>query len=128
MSRDFKKRYEEMSFEKRKEELQEKSRNGLLRVDMAIENDTDQCIGYCITSLCLEKGEKAGEIDSIYIEKDFRSMGIGDTFLERAEKWMDTGGAITKKVSIAAGNEDVLSFYGRYGYRPKFITLEQVKK
>ena len=75
-----------MTFELRKKELLEKSSNGITRIDIAKNGNTGVLIGYCV-SIVSEK--KEGEIESIFIEKDYRRHGIGDDFMKKALDWMD---------------------------------------
>lgn len=124
LSPNFAKRYIELTFQRRKEELLKKSRNGSLKIDIATDKDTKWLVGYCVSSI---SEELEGEVDSIYIEEDYRSLGIGKELMERALKWMDRNGVKIKKIGVAVGNEDLLSFYGRYNFFPKHIILEQVK-
>jgi len=116
--------YAEFTFKDRKEELLKKSENGILRIDMVKDEETGQFIGYCISSI---SDESEGEVDSLYLDDNYRSSGIGNKLMERALTWMDEMGVKTKKIMVAAGNEDTLSFYSRYGFFPKHIILEQVK-
>lgn len=120
----FQERYTEFTFQERKEELLNKSENGILRIDVAKDNDADEVIGYCISSI---SNELTGEIDSIFLEEEYRSSGIGNKLIERTLKWMDEKEVKTKKIMIAAGNEDTLAFYAHHNFFPKHIILEQVK-
>lgn len=70
--------------------------------------------------------KKIGEIDSIFIETDFRSMGIGDAFMRRALNWMETQAVKSKMLTVAEGNEKVFAFYKRYGFYPRVMTLMQI--
>ena len=124
LSKDFQERYAEFKFEERKEELLKKSENGILKVDIAKDNDADEIIGYCISSI---SENLEGEIDSIYLIEKYRSFGIGDELMKRSLNWMDEKGVKTKKIMIAAGNEDTIEFYRRYNFFPKHIILEQIK-
>ena len=120
----FPERYTEFTFPERKEDLLKKSENGILRIDTAYDETTEQFIGYCISSI---SDELAGEVDSLYLEDKYRSLGIGNTLMKRSLNWMDQNSVKTKKIMIAAGNEDTLAFYSRYRFFPKHIILEQVK-
>lgn len=123
-STNFKDFYDNFTFEKRKADLLNKSRDGLLRVDIAEDRDTSRNIGYCISTI----KENEGEIDSIFVEQDYRSEGIGNAFMERALGWMDDHGVEVKRVAVAAGNEGAFGFYEKYGFLPRQIILEQKRK
>ena len=121
----FPERYVELTFQERKEDLLEKSEKGILRIDAAYDEAAEQYIGYCISSI---SDEKIGEVDSIYLDKKYRSSGIGDALMKRSLDWMDQNGVETKRIMVAAGNENTLEFYSRYKFFPKHIILEQSNK
>jgi ribosomal protein S18 acetylase RimI-like enzyme len=121
----FPERYVEFTFQERKEDLLKKSENGILRIDTAYDETSEQFIGYCISSI---SDEKIGEVDSIYLDDKYRSSGIGDTLMKRSLSWMDQNGVETKRIMVAAGNENTLAFYSRYNFFPKHIILEQSNK
>ena len=121
----FPERYVELTFQERKGDLLKKSKSGILRIDAAYDETAEQYIGYCISSI---SDEKIGEVDSIYLDKKYRSSGIGDAFMKRSLDWMDQNNVETKRIMIAAGNENTLAFYSRYKFFPKHIILEQSNK
>jgi diamine N-acetyltransferase len=116
--------YEKFTFSIRKKELLEKSRNGVILVDLARDRNTKALIGYCVSTVS-EKNQ--GEIDSIYVEKEYRGLDIGDNLMKRALKWMDVHSVTKKIIGVAAGNEEVFAFYSRYNFYPRVSILEQVK-
>ena len=121
----FPERYVELTFQERKEDLLEKAENGVLIIDAAYDKTSKQFIGYCISSI---SDEKIGEVDSIYLDEKYRSSGIGDALMKRSLDWMDQNGVETKRIMVAAGNENTLAFYSRYKFFPKHIILEQSNK
>ena len=123
-STNFKDIYDRFTFEKRKADLLNKSREGYLRIDLAKDRDTDLYIGYCVSTL--NHGNE-GEIDSIFIEQAYRSTGIGSVFMERALAWMDDHHVEVKRVAVAVGNESAFGFYSKYGFLPRQVLLEQKK-
>ncbi len=120
----FKEVYDHFTFEKRRADLLNKSLGGLLRVDIANDRDTGRNVGYCVSSL----KNNEGEIDSIFIDPDYRAAGIGSAFMERALAWVDGQHATVKRVAVAVGNEDVFGFYEKFGFLPRQVILEQKKK
>jgi ribosomal protein S18 acetylase RimI-like enzyme len=118
----FKNHYNAVTLDLRKKQLVEKSQNGALRVDLARNWDTKEYIGYCVTSIT---PEKQGEIDSIYIEKNYRGLGIGDELMTRALKWLDARSVKKKILGVGEGNEGVFAFYRRYHFYPRTTILEQ---
>jgi len=111
-----------MTWETRKTGLVEKAKTGALLVNLA--RDKDTLIGYCISSI---DSEKQGEVESIYIEKEYRKCGIGDHFMKNALKWMDDRGVQRKIIGVAVGNEEAFSFYEKYGFYPRVTILRQTE-
>jgi RimJ/RimL family protein N-acetyltransferase len=108
------------TFDMRKKQLMEKSYQGALRIDLARDAVTKEYIGYCVTSV---DPEKQGEIESIYVEKDYRLSGIGDSLMTRALAWLET---VTEKktiLTVAEGNEGVFAFYRRHNFYPRVTGL-----
>jgi ribosomal protein S18 acetylase RimI-like enzyme len=113
--------YEKIVFDDRKKQLMKKIGKWNLRIDLAVDTGNDHTVGYCVSSI----SNKNGEIDSIYVDENFRSMGIGDTLMKRALQWMDINNVINREVKLSAGNDGTIQFYSRYGFHPKNIVLKQ---
>ncbi len=122
-SKYFAERFSQLTFHTREKVFLEKAKSGTLRIDLARDLDSNQYIGYCISSITKDN---EGEIDSIYIEENYRRLGIGDYFMKKAVEWMDNRSVKTKKIVIAFGNEEVIEFYSRYGFLPLFTTVIQL--
>ena len=123
-SQHFREYYGERTWNLRKADLINKTKSGALHVDLAKDSDTGEMVGYCVSTL---SKDGQGEIDSIYVELDYRKWGIGDNLMQRALHWLDNRRAKTKILVVASGNEEVLAFYSRYAFYPKHITLERVE-
>ena len=108
------------TFDMRKKQLMEKSYQGALRIDMARDATTKEYIEYCVTSV---NQEKQGEIESIYVEKDYRLSGIGDSLMTRALGWLETVTVKKTILSVAEGNEGVFAFYQRHDFYPRVTVL-----
>lgn len=120
----FKSHYENCTFEMRKKNLLQKAKNGQMRIEIAIDQETAQNIGYCISRI-----EFSGdaEMESLYVRENYRGLSLGEKLLSNAIAWMDEMGAHTKTVSVAVGNEKAFSFYERFGFYPRKTLLEQIK-
>jgi GNAT superfamily N-acetyltransferase len=115
----FGKWFEARAFEQRKAELLRKSSAGELHIDLAV--DDGVYVGYCVSSICC----RAGEIDSIFVLKSHRSLGIGGELMKRALAWIEKKKAEKVSIAVSVGNEEALPFYQHYGFFPKHILLEQ---
>ena len=97
LSPNFSGRYTELTFENRRDELLKKSIGGSLKIDIAKDKDTKWLVGYCVSSI---SEELEGEVDSIYVEEDYRSLGIGKELMKRTLKWMNANRVKTKKIGM----------------------------
>jgi diamine N-acetyltransferase len=119
---DFKDHYALFTFTERKEVLLNKALEGDMYICHAEDEESKTMLGYIVTTI---SSEDEGEIDSVYVEEEYRLMGIGDALMQRSIRWMDGKGVKTKKVAVAAANQEAISFYESYGFRRRSITLEQ---
>ena len=124
LSEYFAEHFRQRTWMARKAELMNKSKGGYLRIDVAEDTDTRENVGYCISSV---SKIGIGELDSIFVNAEYRKYGIGDRLMQRALIWMDEKHARAKILVVGAGNEQVFTFYSRYGFYPRSIVLEQVK-
>ncbi len=113
-----------MTFDQRKKGLLEKSRKGALRIDLARDVKTGKLVGYCVSTV---SEDKQGEIESIFIEKDYRRCGIGDNFMKQALNWMDSLSVTKRIIGVAVGNEEAFGFYSRYNFYPRVTILSQIE-
>lgn len=120
----FSEHFDQMTFEIRKNQLLDKSKNGDILVDLTRDGKSDVLIGYCVSTVT---GAGTGEIDSIYVEEGYRRHGIGKKLMTRALKWLDAQAVTKKIIGVASGNEEVFAFYSRYGFYPRTIVLEYVE-
>jgi ribosomal protein S18 acetylase RimI-like enzyme len=117
--------YDMITWDKRREELLEKASKGKIYIDLAWDVDSGKTVGYCVSTI-VESG--VGEIDSIFIEEPYRRSGIGGAFMKKALARMDSQSVMWKMLTVAGGNEEVFSFYQRFGFYPRFTMLAQEKK
>ncbi len=119
---DFKDHYANFTFQERKKVLLNKARDGDMLICLAEDEDSGILVGYAVTTI---SSENVGEIDSIYVEGEYRLQGIGNELMKRSLEWMDRKAVKTRKVVIATSNQKAISFYERFGFRARSINLEQ---
>ncbi len=124
ISPNFSEKYQESDFKTRKMELMAKSSGGKLRLELAEDISQEKYIGYCISSI---SSQGQGEIDSIFVEEDYRSLGIGHELVKRALHWMESECVEDLKIVVAVGNEELLPFYQSFGFYPRHMILENKK-
>jgi diamine N-acetyltransferase len=118
----FKNYFNNMNFDIRKRQLHEKALRGNMLIDVATDKKTGKDIGYCVSTV---SANKEAELESIYIEKEYRKQQIGDKFMKTALGWMKAHGATKKIIGVAVGNEEALGFYQKYGFYPRVHVLQQ---
>lgn len=96
-----------------------------VKVDLIRDIENDLHVGYCISTI---NKELVGEIDSIFVEKEYRKYGLGDRLMNRALDWLNYNQVKTKTIGVAEGNENVLEFYKRYGFYKRRVILEQISE
>jgi diamine N-acetyltransferase len=109
-------------FQDRINELTDNSKVGM-KVNLVKDKDTGQYIGYCISTI---NKEMIGEIDSLYVEKEYPKQGIGSQLMERDLEWLDKNKVKSKIIAVGDGNENAIDFYNHYGFQVRKIILEQI--
>lgn len=97
-------------------------------VDQDIRMDTAWLVARPVAYIITGVGRAGvGEIESIYVDAEFRGQGIGDNLMKRALDWLQAQNPVSIEVKVAVGNEDAYPFYARYGFYPRLVTLKQKK-
>lgn len=60
----------------RKKSLLKKAQNGQLRIEIAVDQETAQNVGYSISRV---EFSGAAEMESLYIREPYRGLGLGET-------------------------------------------------
>ena len=118
----FRYEYEAYAFRIRKSMFREKAGSGNMSIIMAEDETRRLPVAYCIVTVS-ESGQ--GEIESIFVEQNYRGTGVGNHLMQMALAWMEQLGASIRIVAIAAGNEQAVSFYARYAFFPRQTLLKQ---
>ncbi len=108
----FRSKYENFTFSKRMKSIYKKARRGIVKLHMVFDSDTKKYVGYCLSSI----ENNSGEIESIYIENQYRKLGIGGQLIEDALNWFKAKGITNIQIGVVYGNDHALPFYERYGF------------
>jgi diamine N-acetyltransferase len=119
----FKDCYRNMRFEDRKRGILQNADCGEVHVDLAIDNVTNERVGFCVTTI--DRWHK-GLIESIFVGVGYRNLGVGKVLMKAALSWLDSKGVRKRAVSVSVGNEQVFVFYSQFGFKPRRTVLEQV--
>jgi len=125
LSTHFKNRFENADWTKRKERLIRCCKD--ISLHYVVEEKRGNIVGYCISTIDKED-DKIGEVASIYVQQEYRGLGLGTQLMTKATEWLQSQGAQTQKLFVGAGNESVLDFYRRFGFVPWRIELQQVDR
>ncbi|AGK96467.1 GNAT family N-acetyltransferase [Clostridium pasteurianum] len=120
----FSDKFRNFKFEVRKNKFINDKNLGV-NIDLIKDKGKDLYIGYCIST---SNKDLIGEIDSLFIEKEYRHYGLGDKLMKRALEWLNGNQVKTKIIGVVEGNENVLEFYKMYGFYKRKVILEQVNK
>lgn len=123
-SRCFPDKFKDLTFASRKKKFVNDA-NTELRIDLVKDLENQMFVGYCISTITIDS---VGEIDSLYIEPEYRKFGIGDKLMRRSLEWLDSKNVRIKIIGVAEGNEQVFDFYKKYGFYERRTILEQVAK
>ncbi|MBP2028584.1 ribosomal protein S18 acetylase RimI-like enzyme [Acetoanaerobium pronyense] len=118
----FKSHFESLSFEIKLKKFEAYS-NLEIMVILVKNLSKDTYLGYSISTVTKDK---VGEIDSIYVDQDYRKYGIGKRLMNESIAWLNLKNVNKKILYVAKGNENVFDFYGKCGFYPKMILLEEI--
>ena len=102
----FKKRFETYSFEKRMAGIIKKAERGIIKLDILFDDEKNKYAGYCLSSI----EDWQVEIESIFIEKEYRKSGQGGRLMESALKWFKYRNICDIKINVVYNNSDALPF------------------
>ncbi|WP_252187738.1 GNAT family N-acetyltransferase [Anaeromonas frigoriresistens] len=121
-SKYFSEDFRKYKFEDRSKGLQEKAKEGSIKIDLVKNKDIDKLVGYCISTIDMKN---IGEIDSLYIEKEYRGVDIGDKLMKNSIEWLESKEVNSIRIGVSVGNDKVLKFYERYGFYPRVTILQK---
>ena len=107
--------YDANTFSKRRKVLLAKDELFILVVE-----DGSLHVGFCVASINLG----VGEIDSLYLKPESRNQGLGESMLGMATRWLAEHGLKSARLSVGEGNEAVIGFYRKFGFKQRAIVLE----
>jgi GNAT superfamily N-acetyltransferase len=115
----FKEHYQKFSFEKRCEKFNLLSSDDIF-IEGIFSSKSNIPVGYCISTV----DGNVGEIDSLFVEENYRKHGYGTQLVEHSLKWLKNKKCISICVAVAEGNESVYGFYQRFGFYPRLTYLQ----
>lgn len=108
----FKNRFETLTFDKRMQSIYKKAQQGMIKLDMLWDSGKEKYVGYCLSSI----EDHVGELESIYIENEYRKFGLGAKFMKSALEWFESNEITNIQINVVYANDEALPFYERYGF------------
>ncbi len=121
-SADFKEHFRTTTFERRIEKFLALPDD---RLYVRAAEDSGAIVGYVVATV---SAGGAGEIDSIFIEDEYRARGVGSALMDQALAWLSAAGCREISVGVAVGNEEAFGFYRRFGFYPRMTILVRKEK
>lgn len=118
----FKSKYENFTFEKRMESINKRAENGILKLHVILNKDTMEYVGYCLSSI----EDNIGEIESIFIEEQYRGYKFGDRLMINALNWFQSNSITNIQINVVYANDKVIPFYQHYGFYVGNYILKKV--
>jgi len=115
----FKEHYQSFSFESRSSKWMKLKEDNIFILVAQTDNLTS--IGYCVSTIDIDKN---AEIDSLFVDTNFRKQGIGHELIEKSKEWLQKNSCKSIRLSVSYGHENVLPFYLKSGFFPRLTTLE----
>jgi GNAT superfamily N-acetyltransferase len=76
----------------------------------------EKLIGYCLWSFPVAKNRNC-YCEYLYVDKDFRQRGIGEALMRTFFRWAETNNRTSKKITFDDGNDDLVRFYSKLGFK-----------
>ena len=115
--------YPRMTFEERIEEYKKNSQYGEYRIELLVESETDDILGFCIAY----SKRASGKIEVLFVDEKYRRNGFGLKLLNSAVEWFKEKKIDKIELTVVYGNEAV-SFYEKLGFYPRSIIMETKSK
>ncbi|MED1409071.1 MULTISPECIES: GNAT family N-acetyltransferase [Bacillus] len=110
--------YPRMTFEERIEDYKKNSKHGEYRIELLIESETDNILGFCIAY----SKKISGKIEVLFVDEKYRRNGLGLKLMNSAVEWFKEQQIDEIELTVVYGNEAV-SFYQKLGFYPRSIIM-----
>jgi len=107
-----------MTFEERIENYKQNSKYGEYRIELLVESETDDILGFCIAY----SKRASGKIEVLFVDEKYRRNGFGLKLMNSAVEWFKAKKIDEIELTVVYGNEAV-SFYEKLGFYPRSIIM-----
>ena len=113
----FKDHFKTFTFEKRCNDFSDIN-DEEIKINVLI--DSEKVVGYCIATI----KKAVGEIESIYVDDEYRKKGFGKKLIEESTNWLKKNKCKKIMVAVAHGHDSVFNFYMKLGFYPRVSYLQ----
>lgn len=117
-SKNFSGDYPRMTFEERIENYKQNSKYGEYRIELLVEAETANILGFCIAY----SKSVSGKIEVLFVDEKYRRNGFGLKLINSAVEWFKAKKIDEIELTVVYGNEAVL-FYEKLGFYPRSIIM-----
>ena len=98
--------------------IKKNSKYGEYRIELLIESETDNILGFCIAY----SKSVSGKIEVLFVDEKYRRNGFGLKLMNSAVEWFKVKKIDEIELTVVYGNEAV-SFYEKLGFYPRSIIM-----
>lgn len=95
----------------------------------AVVVEDDQVVGYAVGSIrdaeAYREDLQVAGLESMYVEPEYRSQGIGTEFMEEFEEWAENSNADRMRVEVTSQNREGIRFYEKNGLKDYARIMEK---
>lgn len=117
----FKSKYENFEFDERFAPLLKDNQDTIFNLDVVYNIDEKVNIGYCLSSITKD----CGEIQSLFLLKEYRKMGLGDKLFNCALAFFREHNVNNINIKVVYNNDAALHFYKKHGFVISTYTLSK---
>lgn len=110
--------YPRITFKERIEEYRKNAKSGDYKIELLIEVETNNIIGFCIAY----SKKVNGKIEVLFVDEEHRRTGLGVKLMSSAMEWFKENNINEIELTVVYGNEAV-SFYEKLGFYPRSIIM-----
>lgn len=114
---DYTQHYLDTTFRKRKSELLGKDQLAIFIAEL-----DKNAVGFCVVSV----NQKQGEVDSLFVQSNQRKCRAGSSLMAEAMRWLHEQHPQCISLSVGQGNEEVLPFYEKLGFKTRATVMELI--
>ena len=114
---DFTQHYLDITYSQRKAELLAKDSVAIFLAEL-----NGNSVGFCVVSITGTQGA----VDSLFVQPNQRKCNIGKSLMNAGMAWLNNHDLGRIRLLVGQGNEEVLPFYEKLGFKARATMMEFV--